>query len=167
MTSTFVLPLRRQNLPAFPPVAGSVLLLFFLLICPAANAEPNKSIFGVWATPKYHGHVLVEPCGEAVCAQVLDGDPLRANPAQTDVYNHDPAKRSRRVKGLHILKGYRGGPQHWTGGTLYDPQTGDESSDTTLDLAGNGTLEVRGCRLFFCRSEIWRRDKAGLGHAPQ
>ena len=74
--------------------------------------------------------------------------------------------RSRRVKGLYVLEGYHGGPQHWTGGRVYDPQSGDESSDTTLDLARDGTLEVKGCRFAICRTEIWRRDKAGLGHAP-
>ena len=40
---------------------------------------------------------------------------------------------------------------------LYDPQTGDESSDSSLTLVSPGTLKVEGCRLVFCRYEMWTR----------
>jgi uncharacterized protein (DUF2147 family) len=141
-------------------------IVFFAIVtlgigCCDAAAGDNASIFGIWATAKNHGHALIEPCGDAVCARVLDGDQLRANPDQTDIYNPDPAKQTRRVKGLYILQGYRGGPTLWQGGTVYDPQTGDSSSDSTLELVGPTTLKVKGCRLIFCRSELWTREKGG------
>lgn len=135
-------------------VCSALLLVFF-----STNSQAQNSIFGIWATEKNHGHVLIEPCGADVCARVLDGDQLRANPLQVDVYNPDPAKRSRLVKGLYILQGYSGGPTLWKGGTVYDPQTGDQSSDSTLELISDGVLKVEGCRLLLCRSETWIRDK--------
>jgi uncharacterized protein (DUF2147 family) len=101
--------------------------------------------------------VLIEPCGAALCGRVVDGNQLRANPEQVDVHNPDPAKRTRRVKGLMILQGYSGGPPQWTGGSIYDPQTGDESHNSTLTLVAPDMLKVRGCRLLFCRSETWTR----------
>jgi uncharacterized protein (DUF2147 family) len=130
-------------------------------LCAAALAAPPaaaaRDIFGVWATQKNNGRVLIEPCGAALCGRVVDGNQLRANPEQVDVHNPDPAKRTRRVKGLMILQGYSGGPPQWTGGSIYDPQTGDESHNSTLTLVAPDMLKVRGCRLLFCRSETWTR----------
>ena len=122
-----------------------------------SSAAASPGIFGVWATQKNHGRVLIEPCGAAICGRVIDGDQLRANPDQADIHNPDLDKRTRRVMGLLILDGYHGGPLEWRGGSVYDPQTGDESHRSTLTLVSPDTLEVRGCRLFFCRSETWSR----------
>ena len=125
---------------------------------PAFAQENNAAIFGVWATPKNDGKVAIEPCGSgAVCGRVLDGRQLRQNPNQADVLNPDVAKRTRRVMGLNILEGYTGGPSKWTGGTVYDPQTGDSSHDSTLTLTAPNTLIVKGCRFVFCRSETWTK----------
>ncbi len=96
---------------------------------PAATA----GVFGVWATEKNNGRVLIEPCGAAICGRVIDGDQIRADPDQADVNNPDPAKRARRVKDLTILEGYRGSPPQWNGGTVYDPQTGDETHELDPD----------------------------------
>jgi uncharacterized protein (DUF2147 family) len=123
----------------------------------AAAQDTNANIFGVWATPKHNGKVAVESCGNAICARVIDGDRLRVNPNQTDVLNPDESKRSRRIMGLHILEGYSGGPSQWTGGTVYDPQTGDSTNNSTLTLTAPNTLVVKGCRLVFCRSETWTK----------
>jgi uncharacterized protein (DUF2147 family) len=121
------------------------------------SAAATTGIFGLWATQKNNGRVLIEPCGAAICGRVIAGDQIRANPNQADVNNPDPGKRARRVKGLTILEGYSGGPPQWSGGSVYDPQTGDETHDSTLTLISRDTLEVEGCRLIFCRSETWTR----------
>lgn len=134
-----------------------VCLCAAMLMAPPATAADG--IFGLWATAKNNGRVLIEPCGAALCGRVVDGNQLRANPGQTDVNNADPAKRSRRVKGLVILKGYGGGPPQWRGGSVYDPQTGDETFDTVLTLVAPDTLTIEGCRLVFCRTETWRRAR--------
>ncbi len=146
------------HLSPITPLCGTRLLLIAALFAaPAARGADDSSIMGLWATQKNHGQTLIERCGDAVCGKVVDGDQLRANPGQTDVKNPDPASRTRRVKGLYILQGYRGGPQRWEGGTVYDPQTGDSSNDSTLELIDPNTLKVKGCKLFFCRSEMWTR----------
>jgi uncharacterized protein (DUF2147 family) len=123
----------------------------------ATAQDANANLVGLWATPKNDGKVAVEPCGNAICGRVVDGRQLRANPNQTDVLNPDEGKRSRRVMGLHILEGYSGGPTKWSGGTVYDPQTGDSTNDSTLTLTAPNTLIVKGCRLVFCRSETWTK----------
>jgi uncharacterized protein (DUF2147 family) len=126
-------------------------------IATAPSAATATGIFGLWATQKNNGRVQIEPCGTALCGRVIDGNQLRANPNQMDVHNPDPAQRMRRVKGLMILEGYTGAPPHWEGGRVYDPQTGDVSHRSTLTLVSPDTLEVRGCRLLFCRTETWTR----------
>jgi uncharacterized protein (DUF2147 family) len=130
-------------------------------LCIAIIALPSvaaaSGVFGMWATEKNNGRVLIEQCGPALCGRIVDGNQLRANPAQPDVNNPDPAKRARHVKGLLILEGYDGGPSEWRGGRVYDPQTGDETDNSTLTLVSPDTLKVEGCRLVLCRSETWTR----------
>ena len=134
----------------------------FFLCTLAVLAMPSvataNGILGLWATEKNNGRVLIEPCGAAICGRVIDGNQLRADPEQLDINNPDPSKRSRHVKGLVILDGYRGGPPQWSGGSVYDPQTGDETHDSTLTLVAPDTLEVKGCKIIFCRSETWTRQ---------
>jgi uncharacterized protein (DUF2147 family) len=135
--------------------------LDLVCLCTAIVTLPSiaaaSGVFGLWATEKNNGRVLIEHCGPALCGRIIDGNQLRANPAQPDVNNPDPAKRARRVKGLLILEGYDGGPSEWRGGTVYDPQTGDETDNSTLTLVSPDTLKVEGCRLVLCRSETWTR----------
>ena len=132
-------------------------------LCIAMIALPSiaaaSGVFGMWATEKNNGRVLIEQCGPALCGRIVAGNQLRANPAQPDVNNPDPAKRARRVKGMLILEGYGGGPSEWRGGRVYDPQTGDETGNSTLTLVSPDTLKVEGCRLVLCRSETWTRAR--------
>jgi uncharacterized protein (DUF2147 family) len=131
--------------------------LAFVASAGAALSQDSSAVLGIWATQKNDGKVAIEPCGNAICGRVLDGRQLRENPNQTDVRNPDPSLRTRRVMGLHILESYTGGPTEWKGGTIYDPQTGDSTDDTTLTLTAPNTLIVKGCRLVFCRSETWTK----------
>lgn len=132
-------------------------VIFCLAICAATPAAAATSVFGLWATEKNDGRVRIESCGNALCGRIIDGNQIRANADQTDVKNPNPSMRMRRVKGLMILSGYTGGPERWEGGSVYDPQTGDQSSTSTLTLVSPNALKVRGCNIIFCRSEIWTR----------
>src|ERR1700750_996964 len=102
--------LRRRSKPAMRQ-------LDLICLCIATAATPSMAaasdVFGLWATQKNNGRVLIETCGAALCGRIVDGNQLRANPAQPDVNNPDPTKRARRVKGLLILEGYSGGPSLW------------------------------------------------------
>jgi uncharacterized protein (DUF2147 family) len=133
------------------------ILVVWILGAPSAADTTDGAILGTWKTPKHDGKVVIEECGAAICGRVTDGRELRANPNQTDARNPDASKRERKILGLNILEGYTGGPTEWTGGTVYDPQTGDSSSDSTLTLQSPNTLVVKGCRLVFCRSETWTK----------
>jgi uncharacterized protein (DUF2147 family) len=136
-----------------------VLAAAFAIAAGAAQADDsaNAALLGTWKTPKHDGKVVIATCGGAICAHVIDGRELRTNPNQTDVRNPDPEKRTRKIMGLNILEGYSGGPTEWSGGSVYDPQTGDSSDDSTLILTSPNVLIVKGCRFLFCRTETWRK----------
>ena len=142
----------RQVETAF---AAVLLVSVFGATCAADTSDTQ--ILGTWKTPGHDGKVVIEECGAAICGRVIDGRELRVNPNQTDVRNPDASKRDRKILGLNILEGYTGGPTEWSGGTVYDPQTGDSSNDSTLKLQSPNTLLVKGCRIVFCRSETWTK----------
>ena len=126
-----------------------------LFAMPAAASAAD--ITGMWATGSEGGRVEIYRCGAALCGKVVDAARLRGNPDLRDVRNSDARQRGRRIKGLVVLKGFTGGPAEWTGGAVYDPETGDGASRGYLKLLANGKLELKGCVAFICRTKIWTK----------
>ncbi|MEW4466199.1 DUF2147 domain-containing protein [Parasphingorhabdus sp. JC815] len=130
------------------------------LLSPAASANDKLDPTGFWKTEKRNGVVEIFHCSNAFCGRVIDAAVLRKNPKQTDVNNPDPDLRSRAVRGLVVLKNFTGKTGEWSGGPLYDPDTGDSAPRGRLRLRDANTLEVRGCiARFFCRTQIWTRRR--------
>src|SRR3546814_6575124 len=126
-----------------------------------ANAAPQGSgiITGLWSTESQGGRVELYRCGAAICGKVADAAPLRANPDQRDIKNPDAKLRERHLKGLVVLRGFKGGPREWKGGSVYDPETGDGAAKGYLTLRADGKLEVKGCKAaIFCRTKVWTRQ---------
>lgn len=124
----------------------------------AAASQGSDAIAGLWSTGSQGGRVELYRCGAAFCGKVDDAAPLRANPDHRDVKNPDRTLRDRRLKGLVVLRGFTGGPREWTGGPLYDPETGEGAAKGYLTLRGDGKLEVKGCKAaIFCRTKVWTR----------
>jgi uncharacterized protein (DUF2147 family) len=124
----------------------------------ASQGSGASAIIGLWSTGSQGGRVELYRCGTAICGKVNDAAPLRANPDQRDVKNPDPALRDRRLKGLVVLRGFKGGPREWKGGPVYDPETGDGAAKGYLTLRPDGKLEVKGCKAaIFCRTKVWTR----------
>lgn len=134
-----------------------------LLALTAATAPPqgsDKALVGRWHTEREGGVVEIHRCGPALCGRVVDGARLRANPDQRDVRNPDQALRGRKILGARVLSGFSGGPDKWTGGPLYDPETGNRARSGTLTLVSPDTLKVRGCiAMFLCKTQTWRRAR--------
>jgi uncharacterized protein (DUF2147 family) len=133
--------------------------LAFIAALAAASPAFAADITGVWATSSDNGRVHISPCGTGVCGRLVDADQIRANPNQTDDYNKDKARRSRKVKNLLLFSGYAGGPSEWKGGEIYDPKTGDTGRSGKLKLVSDNRLEVKGCLGPICRTQHWTRTK--------
>lgn len=120
----------------------------------------DEALLGRWRTPAQNGVVVIERCGEGLCARVADAAALRANPDQRDVRNRDPALRSRPVKGLTVVRVASGGPRVWNAGPLYDPDSGQGAATGTLTLIEPDRLAVRGCiARMLCRTQTWTRAR--------
>lgn len=124
-----------------------------------AEAAPagGQSIAGIWATGSEGGRVQIYQCGAALCGKIVDATRIRANPDQRDERNPDRALRDRKLMGLVVLSGFKGGPTEWKGGPVYDPESGDGAKSGVLKLRADGKLEVKGCVAFFCRTKVWTR----------
>ncbi|MEI6438429.1 MAG: DUF2147 domain-containing protein [Candidatus Omnitrophota bacterium] len=88
----------------------------------------------------------------------LAGD-AEAGVLRHDRKNPDASLRSRPVMGLVIMKGFSfDGKRTWSGGTLYDPKTGNTYKGRMTLLDGR-TLDLRGYIgvPLFGRSEKWVR----------
>lgn len=126
----------------------------------AAASQGSGAITGTWATGSQQGRVEIYRCGPSLCGKIVDAAPLRANPDQRDVKNPNRKLRERRLKGLVVLRAFTGGPREWSGGPVYDPESGDGAAKGYLTLRADGKLEVKGCKAaIFCRTKVWTRAR--------
>lgn len=136
----------------------TVAMIAGLMVVGPASAQ-DSPLLGRWRTAAQGGVVEIHRCGAALCGRVVDAAPLRRNPDQTDVRNHDPALRTRPLRGLRVLDGFTGGPTTWTGGPLYDPDSGQRAGRGSLTLVERDRLSVRGCIApLLCRTQTWTRS---------
>jgi uncharacterized protein (DUF2147 family) len=136
------------------------LLITALLLATAlpARAAPDPA-FGEWLNEDGLGRIAVGPCAghpaEACGAIDWLKDPV-GHPSH-DVNNPDRALRGRPLVGVLVVRDMKNaGPGRWTGGKLYDPESG-KSYDGKLRALSTDRLQVTGCVLFVCESETWRR----------
>lgn len=128
-----------------------------LAAAPALAADPVE---GDWLTQTGTGKVRIAPCAgkaDRLCGAIF----WLKNPADqkaTDVNNPEAKLRSRPILGLPMLYGFKAaGPGRWTGGKIYDPQTG-KTYDSKLSINPNGTLKVEGCVAVICQAQTWKRS---------
>jgi uncharacterized protein (DUF2147 family) len=130
----------------------------FASVLGAGGAWAASPVTGVWRAPVGHATIDVYDCGpQTVCGRVVDSDKLRASPQMRDVNNPDPTLRDRPVKGLQMMREFRGGPTRWTDGLLYNPDDG-HTYHGTITLVDAHTLKLAGC-IFgpLCRTQVWTR----------
>jgi uncharacterized protein (DUF2147 family) len=108
---------------------------------PASAAPPPV---GVWSMNEGKAAIAIDRCGDELCGRIVDAAKIRRNPNAVDKHNRDPALRTRKLKGLMVLRGFSGGPAKWGGGSLYNPSDGGTYS-ATLKVVDEDTLEVTGC----------------------
>ena len=128
----------------------------------AAAPANASSILGEWISQGYSAKVHIAPCaehGEQFCGTIvwLWESVDRRGETMRDTNNPNPAQRSKPLVGLVLLRGLRQSePGAWDGGTIYDPENG-RTYGSRLRLRTDDILEVQGCVLFVCRTQLWRR----------
>ena len=117
-----------------------VLALALLFSLPAAAQD----VTGVWSTVDGESHVKIEPLTEKKIAK-------------TDIKNENVSLRGQPIEGLEILKGFiQEKKNEWDDGTIYNPKDGKTYS-STLTLTKPDELEVDGCVMIFCKTQVWTR----------
>jgi uncharacterized protein (DUF2147 family) len=125
-----------------------------------AQTGSGDAILGEWLTAEGKAKILLYKCGEAVCGKInWLKEPMKDGKVVVDNKNPDSTFHSRPVLGLEILRGFQfDGEDEWTGGKIYDPESGDTYS-AKMVLEEDGRLKLRGYVLIplLGRSEYWTR----------
>ena len=150
-----------------------VLLLLSLTLSLAAPADDADAILGQWTTAEaksqvriyaqdglYHGRIvaLKEPRfpddpEHQDYVEGLEGQP------KIDRNNPDEALRKRPIVGMNLMSGFQyDGDNVWSGGTIYDPESG-KTYKCKLTLVAPNELNVRGYVgiSLFGRTTTWTR----------
>ena len=123
-----------------------------------AGVAIASDVTGVWRTTERGGRIEINSCGNSICGKIVGGT-VGAGEVTTDAKNRDTALRNRPLNGLVIMKGFSGGPNEWTGGTIYNPNDGG-TYKASVKLAAEDTLQVKGCvAAMICQTQTWKRLK--------
>jgi uncharacterized protein (DUF2147 family) len=128
--------------------------LALLVLAAPATADAATPIAGRYVTEDGAGIVTIGPCGATMCGKLSTILRKRPGAADTDVNNSDPALRNRPILGIAILSGFTDEGKDWRG-KIYDPRNG-KTYKSIVSREGDGTLKVKGCIAFLCKSQVWK-----------
>ncbi|HVA55299.1 MAG TPA: DUF2147 domain-containing protein [Gammaproteobacteria bacterium] len=150
-----------------------LLMMAMLLISSVIfGANQADAILGVWTTQDGKARVEIVQQNGLYLGQIVwlkeplypaDDDQGMSGKAKVDRMNPDASLKTRPIIGLPLVNGFHyAGADAWTGGTIYDPESGKTYS-CKISLMSDGALRVRGYVgiLLFGRTEIWQRYMAG------
>ena len=120
----------------------------------------ESDVVGLWLSGDGDGWIEIRRNGDEVIG-IIAGSPnnKEGDPPRLDDKNPDPELRSRELDGVTIMKGFKyDGDDHWSGGTIYDPNSG-HTYKGKLTLIDANTLKLRGYIgiSLFGRSDTWTR----------
>lgn len=135
-----------------------LLILSFLLVASTSWAD-RDDIEGRWLTEEGDGWITITLAGDSLEGSIA-GSPNDDEEREFDDRNPDPSLRNRPLQGLAIMTGFNyDGDGRWSGGKVYDPNTG-KTYKCTLTQLDDDTVKIRGYIgvSLFGRSETWTRD---------
>ena len=133
------------------------LLVGVAIALSAGQALAAASPVGTWYTQGKAAKVRIAPCGQKLCGTITWIRTQGGEPAASvkDEANPNPALRSRPIVGLQMMRDFSpAGPGRWTGGKIYDPNSG-RTYDSKMSLSPNGGLKVEGGVTVICQGQAW------------
>ena len=122
----------------------------------ASPALADDPVEGLWLVQAGTAKVKVAPCASdktKMCGQVAW---LKTTGAK-DANNPDASLRSRPILGMLMIRDFKSaGPGKWTGGKIYDPNSG-KTYGSKMSANPDGTLKVEGCIAVVCQAQTWKR----------
>lgn len=135
-----------------------------LAVALAGPARASDDIAGLWMTPEDDGAILIEPCESGLCGRIVwlsspldeNGQPVR------DENNADISRRALPLCGTEVIHGARPDGDGWSGGTIYDPETGSSYS-LAMQRRGEALMVTGFVGLkAFGQTFAWHRAPAAL-----
>ena len=145
---------------------------FTLVILGAAlfwDGDPDK-VLGRWHTPEDKSIIEIFKCDDRYCGKIVDlkekvypdddGRGMAGTP-KVDRDNPDEKLRKRPIIGLELMSGFSFNGSSWTGGTIYDPESG-KTYKCKMRIREDGALVVRGYVgiSLIGRTSVWQRPPA-------
>jgi uncharacterized protein (DUF2147 family) len=129
----------------------SALAMGLMLLAAPAHAQNADAIVGNWTTQGGNSVISIFKCGEKYCGRIISlkepnypANDAEAGKPKRDRNNPDANKQNRPIIGLNLVWGFsHGGGNEWSGGNIYDPESG-KTYYCTLTLESNNRLKVRG-----------------------
>ena len=132
-----------------------------LLLISAIAWSDTTDVEGRWLTEDGDGWIEIRLVGNTLEGTIAGSpDSKQREEREYDEFNPDPSLRNRRLQGLTIMTGLEyDGEGRWTGGRIYDPNSGKTYKCSLRQLDAN-TVKLRGYIgvSLFGRSETWTRD---------
>ena len=131
------------------------------ILLPVASVATSTDIEGRWLSGDGDGWIEIELVGDSLIGKIA-GSPndKPGDEPRYDDLNPDPALRDRPLMGMTILSGFSyKGDGRWTGGRIYDPNSGKTYKATIRQVNAN-KLKLRGYIgvSLFGRTDTWTRD---------
>ncbi|MBI5911350.1 MAG: DUF2147 domain-containing protein [Betaproteobacteria bacterium] len=126
-----------------------------------SSAAPAGTPEGIWLSEDGATKVRIANCAGKLCGTLVWLDkPTDATTGKpkTDKHNPDPAKRSRPLLGLQVVRGLApSGPDKWSG-LIYNADDG-RTYQAHLKVQSANAAHVEGCVLaILCKGQTWKRS---------
>jgi uncharacterized protein (DUF2147 family) len=141
----------------------SILTFILLAFTSAAPQVEADDILGVWLTKEGKGHVKISRYGDYFSGRIIwlkePNDPDTGKP-KLDKNNPNEKMRNTPILNYLVLQNFKFDDGVWTGGTIYDPTSGD-TYKCKMKMQDRNTLEVRGFVgiSLIGRTDYWYRVK--------
>ena len=132
------------------------------VLATASSAQAADPVEGLWLVQAGNAKVRVSPCAAdkaRMCGQItwLKNATDQAGQPVKDTRNPDAGQRNRPIVGLLMIRDFKqAGPGRWTGGKIYDPNSG-KTYGSKMTANADGTLKVEGCIAVVCQAQTWKR----------
>ena len=142
------------------PAIGAILsFILFLAGASVSHADQPPPVEGTWLSGDGEGWIEIARTGDGLSGVIKGSPNADDNRPDRDEKNPDPALRQRPLTGLELFSGFNyDGDGRWTGGMIYDPNSGKTYRCIITWVDGN-TLKVRGYIgvPMLGRTETWKR----------
>ena len=136
---------------------ASIVMMLVTLSCWATETD----VEGRWLSGNGEGWIEIKLVGDSLIGIAAgSATAKKGDPPRLDDKNPDPSLRDKPIDGSTIMSGFTyEGDGRWTGGTIYDPNSGN-TYKSTVTVVDDDTLKVRGYIgiSLFGRSDTWTRD---------